>query len=74
MSLNGPEEADLAIDALISVGYSCFLVFDNFGNPLLRLSGADRQKFDDLKAYLYSNKKHGVDGFVKSSDAGEAGI
>jgi len=48
------------IDALVSVGYSNFIYYDNFGNFLLHVEAKNREAFSDLDAYLASNRRHGV--------------
>ena len=48
------------IEALIRVGYSEFVYYDNFGNFLLHTDASDRSIFGDLDSYLASNRRHGV--------------
>jgi FkbM family methyltransferase len=45
---------------LISVGYSHFIYYDNFGNYLTQVEAKDQTTLDDLDAYLASNRRHGV--------------
>ena len=58
--LESPEDAERAqtcMDMLASIGYADFLVFDNFGNPLLRTDQATQLR--DLDRYLLSNLAFG---------------
>jgi len=48
------------IDALIGVGYSDFIFYDNYGNFLLHTEASNRTFFSDLDSYLASNWRHGV--------------
>ena len=59
-SPDGPAESEAAAEALFSAGYVHFLVFDNFGNPLMHIEGTDRLRFAELNTFLKSNKEHGV--------------
>jgi FkbM family methyltransferase len=45
------------IRELLTCGYQDFLVFDNFGNCMLRTS--ELATFEDLNEYLHSNRKFG---------------
>lgn len=51
------KEALQAIKMLISIGYTRFLVYDNYGNYLMTVTTQDT--FAELNAYLRSNRKHG---------------
>jgi len=51
------DEALQAIETLISIGYSYFIVYDNFGNYLM--TATTPEIFIGLNAYLRSNKKYG---------------
>jgi FkbM family methyltransferase len=48
------------IQALIDVGYSDFIYYDNFGNFLLHTDSKHRSIHIDLDSYLASNRRHGV--------------
>lgn len=48
------------IEALIRVGYSEFIYYDNFGNFLLHSDASNTSIFSDLDGYLASNRRHGV--------------
>jgi FkbM family methyltransferase len=48
------------IQALINVGYSDFIYYDNFGNFLLHCDWSNRVMLSDLDEYLASNRRHGV--------------
>jgi hypothetical protein len=48
------------LEALIRVGYSDFIYYDNFGHFLLHSNASNRRIFSDLDSYLASNRKHGV--------------
>ncbi len=50
------QESLLVIDNLIKLGYSKFIVYDNYGNYLISLSSQDIEKFIDLNTYLVSNR------------------
>jgi FkbM family methyltransferase len=56
-SSTGETEALQAIHALFAIGYSRYLIYDNFGNCLMTLRESER--FAELNAYLRSNKKNG---------------
>jgi FkbM family methyltransferase len=49
-----------AIQALVDVGYSDFIYYDNFGNFLLHCDASNLNIFSDLDKYLSSNRRHGV--------------
>jgi len=51
------EEALRAITALVFIGYTRFLIYDNFGNYMMTASGTET--FQELNAYLRSNRKNG---------------
>ena len=51
----GKAESLNAIENLFKIGYSYFLVYDNFGNYLMHLTEKDSEKFVDLNAYLNCN-------------------
>ena len=48
------------IKLLISIGYSDFIYYDNFGNFLLHVEAKQENILADLDAYLASNRRHGV--------------
>jgi FkbM family methyltransferase len=48
------------IQALVNVGYSDFIYYDNFGNFLLHCDSSNQIMFSDLDEYLASNRRHGV--------------
>jgi FkbM family methyltransferase len=48
------------IQALIRVGYSDLIYYDNFGNFLLHSGANNSSIFIDLDSYLASNRRHGV--------------
>ncbi|HIK17498.1 MAG TPA: FkbM family methyltransferase [Leptolyngbyaceae cyanobacterium M33_DOE_097] len=52
----GVSDSLKTVEALITVGYERFIVYDNFGNYLLSLSATDRDRFCDLNAYLKSSR------------------
>ncbi len=52
----GKAESLNAVENLFKIGYSYFLVYDNFGNYLLHLTEKDIEKFIDLNAYLNCNR------------------
>ena len=52
------EDAGLeTIQSLINIGYEYFIVYDNYGNYLISLSGQEYDRFLDLTTYLTSNRK-----------------
>lgn len=53
----GDEEALHAIAALVSIGYTRFLIYDNYGNYMMTAYGTET--FQELNAYLRSNIKNG---------------
>ena len=55
-----PRAGLIAIQALIRVGYSDFIYYDNFGNFLLHSDASNTSIFSDLDGYLASNRRHGV--------------
>ncbi len=55
-SNSGVTEGLAVLQKLVDIGYDHFLVYDNFGNYLLSLSGQQRQQWVDLNAYLISNR------------------
>ncbi len=55
-SPDGMQASIATIDALIQIGYSYFIIYDNFGNYLLSLTNQERDHFRDLNAYLRSNR------------------
>jgi FkbM family methyltransferase len=52
---SGKTESLNAVENLFKIGYSYFLVYDNFGNYLIHLTEKDSEKFVDLNAYLNCN-------------------
>lgn len=50
------QESLSVIDNITKVGYSKFIVYDNYGNYLMSLSSQDIDKFIDLNTYLVSNR------------------
>jgi FkbM family methyltransferase len=52
----GKAESLNAVENLFKIGYSYFLVYDNFGNYLIHLTEKDIEKFIDLNAYLNCNR------------------
>ncbi len=56
-SSTGEIEGLEAIEALINIGYSYFLIYDNFGNYLISLTEQDYEKFIDLSTYLICNRR-----------------
>lgn len=58
-----PDEPDAGLDTLsklISLGYSDFIYYDNFGNYLLHADKGNQELLDDLDCYLGSHRRHGV--------------
>ncbi|WP_421654425.1 FkbM family methyltransferase [Leptothermofonsia sp. ETS-13] len=53
----GEVEALEAIKALFEIGYTYFLVYENFGNYLFSITAQDLDKFIDLNICLASNRK-----------------
>jgi len=49
-----------ALNALIGIGYSDFIYYDNFGNFLLHTNSQHRSIHADLHHYLASNRRHGT--------------
>lgn len=45
---------------LMDLGYKYFIVFDNFGHPLLEINADYSKKFYELNHYLLSNQKNGT--------------
>lgn len=58
MANNGEQGSINAINSLVNIGYSQFIIYDNFGNYLLSLDNININNFIDLNAYLRSNKKY----------------
>ena len=56
-STNAEIDALETIENLLNIGYTSFLVYDNFGNYLINLNGYEYKKFIDLNAYLISNHR-----------------
>lgn len=52
-------EALNAIEALVSSGYVYFIVFDNFGNYLIKFSENASEKFQDLFCFLEQSRNCG---------------
>ena len=48
------------IEALIRVGYSDFIYYDNFGHFLLHSNASNIRILGDLDSYLASNRKYGI--------------
>lgn len=48
------------LDALIGIGYSDFIYYDNFGNFLIHTNSKERSIHADLDHYLASNRRHGT--------------
>jgi FkbM family methyltransferase len=48
------------LEALIRVGYSDFIYYDNFGHFLLHSNASNIRILGDLDSYLASNRKYGV--------------
>lgn len=57
---NEPRSGLETISALINVGYSDFIYYDNFGNLLLRANAKQSGAFADLDSYLASNRRYGT--------------
>jgi FkbM family methyltransferase len=58
-----PAEPDAGIDtlmALVGIGYEHFVFYDNFGNFIVSLRGAERDHFQELDGYLRANRKAGT--------------
>ncbi|HZP87555.1 MAG TPA: FkbM family methyltransferase [Burkholderiales bacterium] len=55
---DGPARSLQCIDMLARIGYRRFLVFDNFGNPLI--AARDPVQIAELNGYLASNRRHGI--------------
>jgi FkbM family methyltransferase len=53
----GESEASTAIHELFAIGYSRYLVYDNYGNFLLAVREVER--FNELNSYLRSNRGNG---------------
>jgi FkbM family methyltransferase len=64
----GKVEALKAVENLFKIGYSYFLVYDNFGNYLMHLTEKDSEKFVDLNAYLNCNQHNSRKPTVFSFD------
>ena len=56
------------MENLFKIGYSYFLVYDNFGNYLMHLTEKDIEKFVDLNAYLNCNQHNSTKPTVFSFD------
>lgn len=52
----GEQDAEMVLKSLADLGYTYFIVYDNFGNFLMSLE--DVSKFKELHLYLLSNKYH----------------
>jgi FkbM family methyltransferase len=55
-----PEAGLRTIETLAGAGYTAFVYFDNFGNPLLHADAEQRNVFTDLDQYLKSNRRYGT--------------
>ena len=64
----GKAESLNAVENLFKIGYSYFLVYDNFGNYLMHLTEKDIEKFVDLNAYLNCNQHNSTKPTVFSFD------
>ncbi|HEY9615487.1 MAG TPA: FkbM family methyltransferase [Microcoleaceae cyanobacterium] len=53
----GESEALAAIQSLLAIGYRHFIVYDNFGNYVISLSGDIIPAFRDLNTCLLSNRR-----------------
>jgi FkbM family methyltransferase len=53
----GNTESLVAIQNLFEAGYCHFVVYDNFGNYVISLSGQERDRFVDLNICLASNRR-----------------
>lgn len=51
----GVKTALRTIELLINLGYTRFIIYDNFGNPIMSLSETDQQRFIEITNYLVSN-------------------
>lgn len=58
--VNLPATTQQALTLLSQSGYSRFLVFDNFGNPFVRIISETDRRFAELDTYLESNKGFGT--------------
>jgi FkbM family methyltransferase len=57
---NGVVDGIKSYQALLQAGYRHFIIYDNFGNYLLHLTGESMAQFVDLNGFLCSNQVNGV--------------
>lgn len=55
-----PQAGIETLDALIGIGYSEFIYYDNFGNYLMQIGTDNQALLVDLDRYLASNQRHGA--------------